>query len=562
MKRGIVLLLFSLSLSAELKLDFSREYDSSTESFGTGIAPASDGLFLIGGIGRNSLIDNPSSTPPEIPLGEAFFAKVDSSGEPIFETVFGDGTALSDFPVAMVQSGDYTYITGITVSKVSTDSTVPYGKTDIFLGKFNSSTGATEWITQIGTAEDEEPTSITADSNGTIYISGESSDGANTKHLLLEYNSSGDVINSVENSTSKTEADTSIVKYEPVTDRLFLAYSVDDIDTVGSRIFLDVTDFSDSTEDSFDLGIEDELIAFEVNYNESSGYTEFYFLTLSSGYNKLYKKVYDSDFNLISEVTNDTDVSDIVDFAQLKAFDGRVYIGDYTNILKEFSAETLALSGEIVVGSSNGYSYNFSSDGDRGLYVTGETIYTIGNSSPMSKYNLFIANYRPIVKTIPAGWSLLSGNIDISRATDSITVLYNYDNWSSHWRAFSPIESINSALIDYTDLPQITEFKRGDGMWVLASEETDIEFSDDSSTLDFYAYPDGWSLNGTDQNVSVSSLGCLGGNLMGVWKYSEGAWQVSDNTGFPDLTQFTEISEKEGFWVNCEPMVMEDPLIE
>ena len=77
------------------------------------------------------------------------------------------------------------------------DGNTYYGKSDIFLVKYNSS-GTKQWTKQLGTSEYELGIDVTSDSSGNIYVTGFTRGGldGNTSSgesdiFLIKYNSSG-----------------------------------------------------------------------------------------------------------------------------------------------------------------------------------------------------------------------------------------------------------------------------------------------------------------------------------------------------------------------------------
>jgi hypothetical protein len=70
------------------------------------------------------------------------------------------GIAVDDFDNAIVTGWSGSY-----------DGNNPFGKGDVFVGKFDSN-GQKLWSRQIGSAEHEEPTSVAVDPTGSIYVAG------------------------------------------------------------------------------------------------------------------------------------------------------------------------------------------------------------------------------------------------------------------------------------------------------------------------------------------------------------------------------------------------------
>jgi hypothetical protein len=144
------------------------------------------------------------------------------------------------------------------------------------------------------------------------------------------------------------------------------------------------------------------------------------------------------------------------------------------------------------------------------------------------------------------GWNLVSADINLSDVGDSNTpVLWQYlDN---NWSIYAPDISEANNLI------QITEINSSIGTWILSSEDLELDIIENNTNIDYTNYPNGWSLNGTNKDISTSDISCASGSVVSVWKYSDNEWSVYA----PDISQDTiktmsSINKNEGFWVNCK----------
>ena len=100
---------------------------------------------------------------------DIYLAKYASRGEQLWIKQFGSTSYDYSKCITIDSSGSYLYAAGYTKGNlVGTLS----GTSDIWFGKFNSSTGASIWIKQFGTTGEDLSTSISLDSNDNIYIGG------------------------------------------------------------------------------------------------------------------------------------------------------------------------------------------------------------------------------------------------------------------------------------------------------------------------------------------------------------------------------------------------------
>ena len=96
------------------------------------------------------------------------------SGLPVVDWNTFMGSSTEDYPYALtVDGGGNTYVAG--KSSASWGSPIrPYsGGFDAFVAKFNGN-GVRQWVTFLGSASDDEPHAIAIDSNGNIFVGGNS----------------------------------------------------------------------------------------------------------------------------------------------------------------------------------------------------------------------------------------------------------------------------------------------------------------------------------------------------------------------------------------------------
>jgi len=124
---------------------------------------------------------------------EAFLMKFNPNGNLIWGTYYGGSGSEKGFSTSIDNFGNI-YLVGVTTSTGSISTSGSYqvnyggGGSDVFLAKFNSS-GVRQWCTYFGGTNDEAPNNCINDSNGNIYVSG------NTKSNDLPIGTSGHQIN-------------------------------------------------------------------------------------------------------------------------------------------------------------------------------------------------------------------------------------------------------------------------------------------------------------------------------------------------------------------------------
>ena len=127
--------------------------------------------------------------------GDAFLIKFDPAGNKKWTKQTGssgDDPALA----AAIDSDGNIYVAGETSGGM--DGYTSAGGTDIFLVKYDSS-GSKQWLKQFGTESDDTEPRVTVDSHGNIYLAGSTSAGIDgNEHIgsvdffLTKFNSSGD----------------------------------------------------------------------------------------------------------------------------------------------------------------------------------------------------------------------------------------------------------------------------------------------------------------------------------------------------------------------------------
>ena len=158
-------------------------------SAGNGVTTDSSGNIYVTGFTVGGLDGNTSSGYWDI-----FLIKYNSSGTKQWTKQLGNSVNQHGKDVTTDSSGNI-YVTGYTGGGL--DGNTSSGSWDIFLVKYNSS-GTKQWTKQLGTSSSDFGNSVTTDSSGNIYVTGDTYGGldGNTSSglgdiFLVKYNSSG-----------------------------------------------------------------------------------------------------------------------------------------------------------------------------------------------------------------------------------------------------------------------------------------------------------------------------------------------------------------------------------
>lgn len=107
---------------------------------------------------------------------DAFAAKLDNSGNLVWNTFLGSGGGYSYINAIAIDNSGNTYVTGYSLGSWGTSPVNSYsGNTDIFIAKLDTN-GNLTWHTFLGSSTSDYGGSISLDSSGNIYITGYSWD--------------------------------------------------------------------------------------------------------------------------------------------------------------------------------------------------------------------------------------------------------------------------------------------------------------------------------------------------------------------------------------------------
>jgi len=120
------------------------------------------------------------TTTPHAGGFDVFVSTRDSSGGLLWTTQFG--TIREDRPLAVARSGGSLFVVGWTKGQLGDDVAVQPDGHDGFIAKLDASTGTVAWVTQYEHDGDDEIVDVAASSTGEIYVSGWTAGNFGTPH--------------------------------------------------------------------------------------------------------------------------------------------------------------------------------------------------------------------------------------------------------------------------------------------------------------------------------------------------------------------------------------------
>ena len=156
-------------------VQWSNTLSSSGNDYVEGIAiDSSDNIFITGStsgdLDRNT---NANSNSESAGSYDAFLIKYDSSGNKQWTKQIGTSTYEKGRSVTTDTNGNI-YLTGETMG--SLDGNTSIGSVDVFLTKYNSS-GTKQWTKQFGTTSTDRGVAVTTDNSSSVFVTGETSGG-------------------------------------------------------------------------------------------------------------------------------------------------------------------------------------------------------------------------------------------------------------------------------------------------------------------------------------------------------------------------------------------------
>ncbi len=156
-------------------VQWSNTLSSSGNDYVEGIAiDSSDNIFITGSTsGDLDGNTNANSNSESAGSYDAFLIKYDSSGNKQWTKQIGTSTYEKGRSVTTDTNGNI-YLTGETMG--SLDGNTSIGSVDVFLTKYNSS-GTKQWTKQFGTTSTDRGVAVTTDNSSSVFVTGETSGG-------------------------------------------------------------------------------------------------------------------------------------------------------------------------------------------------------------------------------------------------------------------------------------------------------------------------------------------------------------------------------------------------
>ena len=162
---------------------------SSQNDFALGSDIDSNDNIYLTGYTQGDLDGNISSGNDDI-----FLSKYNSSGTKQWTSTLGSAQDDQAKAVALFPASNAAYVTGQTMGDITGDNA---GNNDIFLLRYNSSSGVVIWRIQKGSSEDDISQGVDTDSFGNIYLTGYTKgdltgdSSGDADFFIAKYNSSG-----------------------------------------------------------------------------------------------------------------------------------------------------------------------------------------------------------------------------------------------------------------------------------------------------------------------------------------------------------------------------------
>ncbi|MBW1849572.1 MAG: SBBP repeat-containing protein, partial [Deltaproteobacteria bacterium] len=168
---------FAAKLNSNGTLIWNTFMGSSTSDYGYGIAVDGSGNVYVAGHSYatwgNPVIDHTGESGYDNP--DAFAAKLNSSGETVWNTFMGSSDQIDfGYGIAVDESGN-AYVTGYSDATWGSPLHPFAGNTDAFAVKLDAS-GETVWTTFMGSSDDDLGMSIALDGSANVYVAGISYD--------------------------------------------------------------------------------------------------------------------------------------------------------------------------------------------------------------------------------------------------------------------------------------------------------------------------------------------------------------------------------------------------
>jgi hypothetical protein len=414
------LLLCGVSLQAEMayEMEWVSQFGTSGSEYGDFIATDSSGSLYVCGYTTGVFAGQTGSGPLDL---DAYIAKYDSDGNQIWIKQFitpNVGKSIA------IDSGGNLYMTGVTSSTFPGETSS--GGADTYIVKYDSG-GNQIWAKQFGTSDYDSGYSVTIDSGGDLYVTGETRgtfagqmSSGNADTFIAKYDSSGNQIWIKQFGTSEYDRGDAITA--DTDDNLYVTGMTLDTfpgesssgsgdtyiakyDNEGNQIWIKqfgTSDDDDGTSVTTDSGGNIYLTGFTDGTfagQTSNGSRDAYIAKFDSDGNQIWTKQFGtSDFDNGSSITTDINDHLYVGGHTYGTFSGQsssgssdVYIAKYDSDGNQAWAKQFGTSDN---DSASGLS--ITADESENLYVTGTTMGEFEGETNSGGHDVFIAEFLSV----------------------------------------------------------------------------------------------------------------------------------------------------------------------
>jgi hypothetical protein len=226
--------------------------------------------------------------------------------------------------------------------------------------------------------------------------------------------------------------------------------------------------------------------------------------------------------------------------------------GDADILLALFNNDGMLLAANQAGTSSTDKAYGIFVDNNNKILLTGESNgHGFVNYYNINDYDQNTSDANSQLSLLE-GWNLVSANLNLQTLPSTIKILWQYDNGT--WKAFSPDSKIQTKIVQENNITTLNSLHVEDGTWILSDTNQTITQYSSSTGQTSTNYDEGWSLNGTNHNISADIVTCTNSTQpQFIWKYKNKQWQFFTQLGYTtNNTQFQTIQKYEGFWVYCK----------
>ena len=393
-------------------------------------------------------------------------------------------------------------------------------RADGFILSLNADDGSNRWVDQLsaGTNKPVWMKDIGIDAKGYIHAIGVH--GAALGSLILyTYTKNGNIV-SVEQYGDNVTANP-------------MGLTID-----GNSLYIAATAGGKFTDDAKTYGRSDIVLVKIDKSDESAGRMVWSKIQGSSAYDGAYDIQKDIDGNVL-----------VVGYSNGDLFESN------PTATQNIVLELVSKNGDVLASKqgstdTNDKAYGVNIDATGGVIVTGVSgdhgfvhYYRIEDNSSMQDCNGYLA--------LLEGWNLVSANLNLQTIPDTIQIVWQYHK--KKWVAYSPHKQIRELLVSIDDISLLSAIQGDSGAWILSTIDQTISQDVNTTITPKISFENGWSLAGTDRNISTTAIVCSEGELQSLWKYGNGNWKLfAPYIQTTKFASFQTIEKNEGFWVYCK----------